>query len=96
MNCPLCNRPLGTVNINEHHLMPKTFGGKVKEPLHEICHRKIHSVFTERELKNYYHTWERLLESDELQKFIAWVSKKDPGFYDGSTSTNVRKSKGRR
>ena len=64
--CPLCWRVLGIVNIDEHHLIPKTFKGKAKEPLHKICHRKIHATFTERELLKHYHTWERLREHENI------------------------------
>lgn len=96
MHCPLCDRPLGTVNVDEHHLVPKTFKGKETVPLHRICHRKIHATFTERELANHYHTFERLRENEHIATFIKWVAKRDPGYYDGSKETADRKSKRRR
>ena len=88
--CPLCGRSLGDENINEHHLIPRCFGGKPtdKFKIHKICHRKIHSVFTERELVHYYFTWERLLENEEIQKFVKWVKNKPLGYYSGSATTN--------
>jgi hypothetical protein len=94
--CPLCSRPLGSQNIDEHHLVPKTFKGTETSTMHRICHRKIHATFTERELLNYYHTAERLLENEEIQKFVTWVSKKPPEFYDGSKETTERRGKRRR
>jgi len=90
--CPLCHRELGNV-YDKHHLKPKTFGGTETIYLHKICHRKIHSVFTERELDKYYHTIERLLEHDDIVKFIKWVSKKDPDFYLKTKDTNQRRRK---
>jgi hypothetical protein len=96
MNCPLCDRPLGTVSVDEHHLIPKTFGGKAKEPIHKICHRKLHTVFTEREMLNTYHTWAVIREHEEIKTFIAWVAKKDPAFYISSKDTTARKAKRRR
>jgi hypothetical protein len=90
MTCPLCSRELGN-DVNKHHLIPKTFKGKDTVTLHRICHRKIHSVFTERELLKHYHTIERLLEHEEIQKFVSWVSKKDPDFYDGSVDHKRKK-----
>ena len=89
-NCPLCNRPLGN-DSNEHHLVPKTFKGKETVTLHRICHRKIHATFTERELLKHYHTLERLLEHEEIKKFVKWVSKKEPDFYDGSKDVKRKK-----
>jgi hypothetical protein len=82
-NCPLCRRPLGT-RVEAHHLIPRLKGGRETVDLHAICHRKIHSLFTESELANYYNTAERLLENEDVQKFVQWVSKKDPDFHDPS------------
>ncbi len=85
--CPLCKRELGALqNTSKHHLRPKSKGGKYTDTvvLHRICHRKIHSVFTENELKNQYYTIELLLEHEEIIKFVKWVSKKSPEFYEKS------------
>jgi hypothetical protein len=94
--CPLCGRELGQENVDLHHLIPKTFKGKVTVPIHKICHRKIHATFTERELNNYYHTFERILENEHIRNFVTWVRRKPAGFYDGSKETSERKSKRRR
>lgn len=83
-NCPICQRELiPGDSINDHHLIPKCKNGKDddKVTLHKICHNKIHSVWSESELKNYYHTIERIVNHDEIQKFIKWVRKKPPEFY---------------
>jgi len=96
MVCPLCQRELGVINVDAHHLVPKTFKGKELVNLHKICHRTLHSLLTERELLNYYHTIDRLLELDELQKFIRWVKTKPPEFYVSTKDSNDRKSKRRR
>ncbi len=84
--CPLCGRPLGDANLNEHHLVPRSRKGKIKERIHRICHDKIHATFTEKELDRSYHTWESLREHEDIARFIAWVAKKHPGFYDGSAA----------
>ena len=83
--CTLCNRVLAKP-YNRHHLIPLSKGGKNTTTLllHKICHDKIHAVFTEMELKRYYHTMERLQQHEEMAKFIKWVSNKDPHFYDRS------------
>jgi hypothetical protein len=92
MPCPLCKRELGN-DFNKHHLIPKTFKGTEIIEIHRICHRKIHSVFTERELLNTYHTIEALLSHEEIQKFVKWVEKKDPDFYDGSVDHKRKKQR---
>ena len=94
--CPICERPLTKESANEHHLIPKTFKGKETVTLHRICHRKLHTVYSEREMLNQYNTIERLLENEDIRKFVKWVSKKDPDYYDRSKDTNRRKSKRRR
>ena len=94
--CPICKRELGEVLIQEHHLIPKTFGGREKIALHKMCHQKIHATFSERELLNYYNTPERIREHSEIQKFIKWIHKKPLGYYDKNDETQNRKRKRRR
>lgn len=82
--CVICKRPLAnTKRVSKHHLIPKSRGGKHTDTvlLHNICHQKIHSVFSEKELQREYHTVEKLTEHEEMRKFIKWVKKKDINFY---------------
>jgi len=91
--CPLCGRPLGSMNVDRHHLIPKTFKGTQQFFVHKICHRKIHSVFTEKELYKSFHTWEALQAHPEIETFIVWVAKKEPGFYSRTFTTNTKRRK---
>ncbi len=95
-SCPVCSRPLGTERLEKHHLVPRTFGGRSTELMHAICHRKIHATFSERELKNYYNTADRILEHEDMKTFVNWVSTKDLDFYMVSRDSGARKSKRRR
>lgn len=94
--CPLCLRVLD-LSSSTHHLVPKLKGGNKGETveLHEICHRKIHSLFDEGEIANYYFTIEKLLDHDEIKKFVKWVSKKPPNFVDSSKEHSSKKYKHR-
>ena len=85
MDCSLCGRPLAHP-FNRHHLLPLSKGGKGTTTvlLHKICHDKIHSVFTEPELKRHFYSIERLKRHNEIAAFIQWVSKKEPQFYHRS------------
>lgn len=94
-NCPICKRELGTV-VNEHHFIPKSLGGKETTTIHIICHSKIHRTFTERELFNYYNTPERVLEHEEMKKFVKWVVKKPIEYRDKNKTTNAKRRKGKR
>lgn len=95
--CPICKRDMiPGKSLDDHHLIPRAFKGKEQITLHKICHRKLHSVFTEREMQHYFNTVERLTEHEEIQKFVKWIKKKDPEYYSGSKETKGRKSKRRR
>lgn len=94
MKCPLCDRDLiDGPSVDEHHLIPRTFKGRETITLHTICHQKIHSVFTERELLRYYHTVERILENEEIQTFVKWVAGKDPEWYSSHRDTKTRRKR---
>lgn len=94
--CPICDRELGDINVDEHHLIPKTFKGTNTITLHRICHTKLHSAITEREMQHYYNTVDRLLEHEEIQKFIQWVSKKPIEYYSKNDETHHRYGKRRK
>lgn len=96
-SCPICGRPLDDQSdIQFHHLIPKTFKGKAGINIHAVCHSKIHSAISERELQHYYHTVDRLLEHAEIIKFIKWVAKKPTDFYSKNDETKSRYSKRRK
>lgn len=83
--CPLCGREMVPgPSVDLHHLIPKSKKGKDTVYIHKICHRKVHSVFTEKELEKEWNTIEKLKSNPEISKFVKWVSKKDPEFLDSS------------
>ncbi|MEL6112892.1 MAG: HNH endonuclease signature motif containing protein [Pseudomonadota bacterium] len=92
--CPLCGRPIPKhARQSIHHLIPKLKGG-AKGPrvlLHEICHRKIHAVFTETELARNYNTIEALRGHPQIAAFVKWLARK-PGDFHAPTFTPGRKS----
>lgn len=81
--CALCGRPVPPgVPQSRHHLTPRLKGG-ARGPvvlLHQICHTQIHATLTEAELTRHYATPEALRAHPHLARFIAWVSKRPPGF----------------
>ncbi len=77
--CPLCGRPLGQ-RIERHHVIPKSRGGREVVDLHPICHRKIHSIFSNTELARLA-TIDALKSHPEMQTFIRWVQKRPPDFH---------------
>ena len=94
--CPLCGRLLNPTSTEMHHLVPKCKKGKELVALHPMCHRTIHATFTENELRDYYHTIDRLLTHKTITKYAKWIAKKPVDFYDSTKETKGRKSKRRR
>ena len=91
-NCPICNRRLiEGPSVDLHHLIPKSRRGKNTVAIHKICHGKIHSIFSEKELEREWNTVDKLKSHPEIEKFIKWVSKKDPEFIDSSRQHNRKK-----
>lgn len=78
--CWLCGRLMGDM-VEWHHPVPKSRGGKVKEPIHPICHRAIHANFTNSDLEKRYATAQALLAHEEIGRFVRWVATKPPNFY---------------
>lgn len=92
--CPICGRYLVLgKSVDKHHFIPRLKGGKESTLLHVICHRKLHSVFTESEMANKYNNPEECKNHPEIKKFIKWVSKKDPEFLDSNKEHNIKKKK---
>lgn len=90
--CPICNREMiSGSSIDRHHFYPKCKGGRITEWVHKICHRKIHSIWTESELAKEYNNAEIVKQHEEVIKFIKWVSNKDPEFYDRTERHNRKK-----
>ena len=94
-NCPLCGRELDKT-ADLHHLVPKCKKGTETVRLHKICHRKIHSLFDEKLLVKHYDTIEKLLESEDIQRFIKWVAKKPIEYNDKSIMSNQHNWKRKR
>ncbi len=90
--CPICDREMWKgSSIDKHHFIPKCRGGKETEYLHKVCHRKIHSIWTEKELEKEFNDPNKIVLHDEIVKFIRFVSKKEPDYYDRNEVHNRKK-----
>jgi hypothetical protein len=68
-------------SVDRHHFVPRSEGGRVAVPLHRICHRKIHSLWSERELATRFSTPEAIREHPEMKRFVRWLAGKPPEFW---------------
>jgi hypothetical protein len=78
-HCWLCGRVMGEIT-EWHHPVPKSRGGKERQPVHPICHRTIHANFTNSELERRYSTPDALLAHEEIGRFVSWIANKPPDF----------------
>jgi hypothetical protein len=48
-------------------------------PLCQPCHSQLHALFTEKELERDWNTIEKLNTHPAVQKYVAWVQKRNVG-----------------
>ena len=92
--CCLCGREmLSGKAVDRHHPVPKSQGGKDWVWMHRICHRKLHSMWSEKQLARdpVLNNPQIMAEHPQLESFIAWVRKQPLDFYAPSLRS---KSKG--
>lgn len=81
--CPLCGRAMiAGPNVDRHHWVPKSEGGRATDYLHTVCHRMIHRVFSERELAAAHTDAEALLAHPDIRRFVTWGGRQPPEYVD--------------
>jgi len=78
--CPVCGRWPLAGNTTKHHMRPKSRGGRDTERLCLSCHRQAHVLFTNKELED-LDTVDKLRSQPRMQKYIRWVSGRNPDRY---------------
>lgn len=77
--CQICGREMRLgESVDRHHWQPKSRGGNEVNYLHRICHRKLHLLFTNKELSAEFATPKAVRRHPEMQKFITWVRRQPP------------------
>lgn len=80
MQCWLCERPILT-RVEWHHVVPKSRGGRETVAVHPICHRTLHTLFTNATLARAGGDRAGLPDSLELVRFLGWIATKPPDFH---------------
>lgn len=93
--CPLCDRPIPPDEVDAHHFVPRSQGGRETRDLHRICHRQVHALFSEAELARHFATAEALRAHPDMARFLDWVRTKPPGFRE-RVRGSARKREARR
>ncbi|MUG98494.1 HNH endonuclease [Scytonema sp. UIC 10036] len=79
MTCELCNREMDKLTV--HHLVPRQKKGHhgPKINICSACHRQIHTLYDNTRLAQELNSLEKLKQEPQMQKFLSWVGKQDPG-----------------
>lgn len=79
--CPICGRPMvAGPSIDRHHWVPRTKGGRAATPVHLICHRMLHRLYSEKEMARTYNDPAVIRADPRLAPFLRWVGRKPPQF----------------
>ena len=77
--CPLCGRTMiDGPSVDRHHIIPRSRGGRDWIWIHRVCHKKIHSVLSLRDLMRDFQDLDDLKAEPEIAKFVRWVARKPP------------------
>ena len=80
--CELCGRAVEKLTV--HHLVPRSTARRRDRStlptarLCPACHRQLHALFSNRDLKAQYSSIEELKSTPEMQKFLRWIARQDP------------------
>ena len=80
--CELCGRAVEKLTV--HHLVPRSQVRRKERStlptakLCPACHRQLHVLFSNRDLKTQYSSIEELKSAPEMQKFLRWIVRQDP------------------
>jgi hypothetical protein len=94
--CALCRRRvpderLGDPQVvQEHHLRPERRAESPTVMLCRPCHKQVHALFTNEELREDYDTAEALRGATRLQDYLSWIRGTDKLDIRVSTSEHVR------
>jgi hypothetical protein len=93
--CALCRRRVPDVGdpqaVQEHHLRPERRAESPTVMLCRPCHKQVHALFTNEELREGYDTAEALRGAERLAGYLAWIRGTDKLDIEVETSDHVRK-----
>lgn len=94
--CALCQRRIPDERITDpqviqrHHLRPEQRDQSPTVQLCRPCHKQIHALFTNAELRESYDSVELLKHSDRLAGYLSWIRGTNKLDIDVRTSDHVR------
>lgn len=94
--CALCRRIIpdealeDPQAVQEHHLRPEARAESPTVSLCRPCHKQIHALYTNEELREDYDTIDALRSADRLQGYLDWIRNSNKLDINVTTSNRVR------
>lgn len=88
--CVLCQRLLPNKHMTTHHLTPKERKESDTIDICRPCHKQLHVLFTNHELKHEYNTADALREDDDMASFVSWIQETNKVDVQVDESESVR------
>lgn len=97
--CAICRRVIPDERIDDpqvvqrHHLRPEERASSPTVDLCRPCHKQIHALFTNEELRESYDTTGELRSADRLAGYLAWIRGTEKLDIAVETSDRVRETR---
>ena len=92
--CQLCEREVPSVS--EHHVIPKSLGGKDTIEVCKDCHRQIHALFDNKKLSTELNRTELIINNESFSKYLKWIRNRPYGSAHKSKRSRETRKRGRR
>ena len=92
--CILCQREVPF--LTDHHIIPKSRGGKDLVAICRDCHRQLHALFENKTLETELNTVEAIVSNEGFAKYLKWVDKRPFGAVHKAKRARDSKRRGRR
>jgi 5-methylcytosine-specific restriction endonuclease McrA len=87
IKCLLCNREVPS--LTDHHIIPKSCGGKALMSICKDCHRQLHGLFDNKTLEEELNTEEAIKSNEQFKNYLKWIYGRPFG-----AAHKVRRSRG--
>ncbi|MFQ3319546.1 MAG: 5-methylcytosine-specific restriction protein A [Natronomonas sp.] len=87
--CAICRRHGPALPTERHHLVPEN---RKQSPVIEVCtpcHKQLHALFTNEELREAFDTAEALRDADRMASYLSWIQTTKKRDIQVRTSENV-------
>lgn len=65
--------------MSDHHLVPRSRGGRETEAVCKDCHRQLHALYSNKRLAEELNSVVAIMADPEFARFAAWVARRPLG-----------------